>query len=68
MADLPDDAIPARSEIARLLNSLASALGANLETLSRPEQLTLFERALDIRASFRKRAERFQAYFVPSDE
>lgn len=69
MTDLPADALQARSaEITHLLDELASTLDVNLDSLSRQEQLALLDHALEIRAAFRKRAERFQAYFVPTDE
>ena len=68
MTDLPADALQARSaEITHLLDELASTLDVNF-SLSRQEQLALLDHALEIRAAFRKRAERFQAYFVPTDE
>lgn len=54
--------------ISLCLEEAAFHMGADLDPLTRDEQVELMRNALDIRAAHKERAERFQADWVGGDE
>lgn len=64
----PRDLLSKASEITRMLNALANEMGADLDVLGDEAQTALLKRALELRRHFKRRAERFQAYWIADSD
>lgn len=73
MSEIPgilssDELMMKGAVISRCLEEVAFCMGADLDPLTRGEQVELLRNALEIRAAHKERAERFQANVVADDE